>query len=156
MKDTIKKIQQEAHPHCILCGHNNRKGLKLNFQLFEDGIIETSIKCSKSLQGYKNIVHGGVLSALFDSAMINCLFAHGIKALTAELRIRFIQPVNIQQIIRLRANIEKSYGHFYMLKAELFQNNVKKARAIGRFIACSQTEFSCKGSAFATKKLKFN
>ncbi len=135
MKTKLKKIQREEHLYCLLCGENNRRGLKLDFRPTADGGVETSLKCSKTLQGYKNIIHGGVIAALLDSVMINCLFAHGIKTLTAELKIRFSFPVNTKDSLWLRAKIERSYAHFYLVKSELSQGGIVKAKASGKFIA---------------------
>ena len=134
-KNLFKKIQKEEHLHCLLCGQNNRRGLKLDFRPTADGGIETSFECSKTLQGYKDIIHGGVISALLDSVMTNCLFAHGIKAFTAELNTRFMTPVKTKGSVRLRANIEKSSGSYYILKASLTQGQTVKAKATGKFIA---------------------
>lgn len=136
VKNTAKDMQQKEHAYCVLCGQKNRRGLKLNFRLMGDGSVEASTRCSKRFQGYRNVVHGGVIAALLDSAMTNCLFAHNIKALTAELKVRFSSPVNTKNALRVRALIEKTYGHFYVLKAELFQNHAVKAKATGRFITC--------------------
>jgi acyl-coenzyme A thioesterase PaaI-like protein len=135
MKTNLKKIQQEEHLHCLLCGQNNKRGLKLDFRPTDDGGIETSFECSKTLQGYKDIIHGGVISALLDSVMTNCLFAHGIKAFTAELNTRFLTPVRTKGAVTLRANIEKSSGSYYILKASLTQGQTVKAKATGKFIA---------------------
>jgi len=135
MKTNLKKIQREEHLRCLLCGQNNTRGLKLDFQPSDDGGIETSFECSKTLQGYKDIIHGGVISALLDSVMTNCLFAHGIKAFTAELNTRFMTPVKTKGTVRLRANIEKSSGSYYILKASLTQGQTVKAKATGKFIA---------------------
>jgi acyl-coenzyme A thioesterase PaaI-like protein len=147
MKTNLKQIQQQEHLHCLLCGQNNRRGLKLDFQPTADGGVETSLECSKTLQGYKDIIHGGVISALLDSVMTNCLFAHGIKALTAELKIRFSSPVKAKGTIRLKALIEKSFAHFYMLKAELCQGGCIKAKATGKFIAHPQARSADKETA---------
>ena len=135
MKTNLKKIQREEHLHCLLCGQNNRRGLKLDFRPSGDGGIETSFECSKTLQGYKDIIHGGVIAALLDSVMTNCLFAHGIKAFTAELNTRFMTPVKTKGTVRLRAIIEKSSGSYYILKASLTQGQTVKAKATGKFIA---------------------
>ena len=147
MSTIHKKIKQEEHLHCLLCGQNNRRGLKLDFQPTADGGVETSLECSKTLQGYKDIIHGGVISALLDSVMTNCLFAHGIKALTAELKIRFSSPVKAKGTLRLKALIEKSFAHFYMLKAELCQGGSVKAKATGKFIAHPQAGLAGKETA---------
>jgi len=140
MTTILKKIRREEHPYCLLCGRNNPRGLKLDFQFMENGTMETSLRCSKGLEGYRGIVHGGVIAALLDSIMTNCLFANGVKALTAELKVRYLSSVNTKELIRLRAVIEKSYAHFFMLKAELFQNGTAKARATGKFFSFSQKQ----------------
>ena len=137
MNASYKKTRSEEHRYCLLCGPGNGRGLKLDFRPTKEGGVESSLKCSKTLQGYRNIVHGGVISALLDSAMTHCLFAHSIKALTAELKIRFSLPVNTKNTVQLRAWIEKSFGHYHMLKAELVQDRIVKAKATGKFIAFS-------------------
>jgi acyl-coenzyme A thioesterase PaaI-like protein len=141
MKINLKEIQQKEHLHCLLCGRNNKRGLKLDFWPTADGGVETSLECSKTLQGYNGIIHGGVISALLDSVMTNCLFAHGIKALTAELKVRFSLPVKAKGALRLKAHIERSSAHFYMLKAELCQGGNIKAKATGKFIAHLMARF---------------
>jgi len=130
-----KKIKQEEHSHCFLCGHSNKKGFKLDFDLVDDGSMEACFRCSDFLEGYNNVMHGGVVSALLDSVMTNCLFARGIKALTAELNVRFLAPVKTEGVVRLKASIEKSSGSYYVLRASLVQGQTLKAKATGKFIA---------------------
>jgi len=62
-------------------------------------------------------------------------FLPGIKAFTAELNTRFMTPVKTKGTVRLRANIEKSSGSYYILKASLTQGQTVKAKATGKFIA---------------------
>jgi hypothetical protein len=44
-------------------------------------------------------------------------------------------PVKTKGTVRLRANIEKSSGSYYILKASLTQGQTVKAKATGKFIA---------------------
>ena len=134
MSDMHKKIKREEHSHCFLCG-SNEQGFKLDFDLMEDGSIEECFQCSDFLEGYNKIMHGGVISALLDSVMTNCLFAHGIKALTAELNVRFLAPVKTEGVVRLNAAVEKSSGSYHIVSASLIQGQTLKAKATGKFIA---------------------
>ncbi|MDD5217165.1 MAG: PaaI family thioesterase [Candidatus Omnitrophica bacterium] len=134
MNTLLNQIQQEEHSNCILCGQNNEKGLKLDFMLQEDGGVEAYFRCTKDVEGYRNILHGGVVSALLDAAMTNCLFAHGIRALTADLKVRFLVPVDAEGIVQLRARIQRAWARFYILKSELFQNDVLKATGQSIFV----------------------
>jgi acyl-coenzyme A thioesterase PaaI-like protein len=42
------------------------------------------------------MVHGGVLAAIIDSSMAQCLMGHEVVAYTAELSIKYRKPVLIQ------------------------------------------------------------
>ncbi len=84
------------------------------------------------------MLHGGVISALLDGAMTNCLFANGIRALTAELKVRFLLPVNTTDPIRLQAVIQRSGSHLHLLEGKLSQNGILKAKALAKFIAFSK------------------
>jgi uncharacterized protein (TIGR00369 family) len=46
-------------------------------------------------QGYDGVVHGGILAALLDDAMANCLWLRGIAAVTAKMALRYRQPVRV-------------------------------------------------------------
>lgn len=52
-------------------------------------------------QGYDGVVHGGILAALVDDAMANCLWLRGIPVVTAKMALRYRQPVLVGT--RLRA-----------------------------------------------------
>jgi uncharacterized protein (TIGR00369 family) len=40
-------------------------------------------------------VHGGILAALLDDAMANCLWLRGIPVVTAKMALRYRQPVRV-------------------------------------------------------------
>jgi acyl-coenzyme A thioesterase PaaI-like protein len=46
-------------------------------------------------QGYDGIVHGGILAAVLDDAMANCLWLRGIPVVTAKMALRYRQPVRV-------------------------------------------------------------
>jgi len=133
LKKLKYNLQAAEHAGCVVCGLRNKDGLKLNFNLCQDGSVESRYNCPKTLNGYKDIVHGGIISMLLDGAMTNCLFAHGVKAFTAELKTRFLLPVSVKNAIRLKASIQRAFSRFYQLKAYLIQHEQIKAQATAIF-----------------------
>ena len=59
---------------CFVCGKNNPCGLKLNFVLDKDRILKTEFTFAKIHQGFKDIVHGGLIGLILDEVMVNLLW----------------------------------------------------------------------------------
>jgi uncharacterized protein (TIGR00369 family) len=85
-------------------------------------------------QGYDGYLHGGVIAALLDSAMTNCLFAHGRIALTGELNVRFLKPVVVNEPAIVSARVVESSPPLFCMEAELSQNGQSVAKATAKFI----------------------
>jgi acyl-coenzyme A thioesterase PaaI-like protein len=109
-------------------------GLGLEFVLQPDGSVESTFTGSAVFEGCSGLLHGGVTAALLDGAMTNCLFAHSVEALTAELTVRYRQPVTARGKMVVRAWLMESHGRLHLLRAELQQNGLVKASASGKFI----------------------
>ena len=99
-----------------------------------DGVVQAQFLCQKVFQGYPGQLHGGVVTALLDGAMTNCLFAHGIEAVSGELTVRFLRPVATDHIARVSAGLKKASHRLYILEAELTQKNLTVAKATGKFV----------------------
>jgi acyl-coenzyme A thioesterase PaaI-like protein len=118
----------------VVCNPANALGLRIEFILQPDNSVTGEFVASAVYEGYPGLVHGGVTAALLDGAMTNCLFAHGIEALTAELTVRYREPVEVHDPIALRAHQVHSHGQFHLLRAELRQSGRLKATACGKFM----------------------
>jgi acyl-coenzyme A thioesterase PaaI-like protein len=116
-----------------MCGYENPLSLRLCFKADERGIVHTVFKGNEGLQGYRGILHGGVISSLLDAAMTNCLFNQGIEALTGDLRVRFLKPVPCTVSLDIRAWVETSLPPLYQLRAELVYGETVMARAEATF-----------------------
>jgi len=86
------KQQLEDDHYCFICGKNNPSGLHLNFSLLNDK-VQAEFISQKNHQGYKNIAHGGIISALLDEAMVKAALLQGMPAVTAEITVRFKNPL---------------------------------------------------------------
>ncbi|MEW6003056.1 MAG: PaaI family thioesterase [Nitrospirota bacterium] len=110
------KTNLEDDNYCFICGEKNPFGLKLRFSLHE-GRATVEFTPEKPHQGYKDIVHGGIISALIDEAMVKALLLQGIPAITAEINVRFKNPLLIGEsvlvegtVIKINRRIAETYG----------------------------------------------
>jgi len=82
----------EDDRYCFVCGEKNPAGLHLRFFLHE-GKVFTEFIPLKIHQGYKDIVHGGLISTILDEAMVKTALMQGMSAVTAEITVRFRNPL---------------------------------------------------------------
>jgi uncharacterized protein (TIGR00369 family) len=87
----VKQRLEDDH-FCFICGKNNPSGLHLKFSLLNNK-VQTEFLSEKTHQGFKNIVHGGIISALLDEAMVKAALLQGMPAVTAEITVRFKNPL---------------------------------------------------------------
>ncbi|MBN2446448.1 MAG: PaaI family thioesterase [Phycisphaerae bacterium] len=127
-------VQPAMHANCIVCGQCNGRGLRLEFEAAPDGSVHAEFDCDAMFEGYAGKLHGGIISAILDGAMTNCLFEHGHPGVTAELTVRFRHPVQTAQKATVRAWIERCSPPLHVLRAELSQDDELKATAIGKFM----------------------
>jgi acyl-coenzyme A thioesterase PaaI-like protein len=130
----LHALQGKVHPFCLVCSGSNPSGLALKSEPEEDGSVRAIFHPHPALEGYQGILHGGMTASLLDGVMTNCLFANGIVAVTADLRIRYREPVLIGPEIRLRAWIEQSHSPLYLMAAELQQEGCIRATASAKFM----------------------
>ena len=107
---------RNGHSRCLLCGNLNPRSLNLSFQAAEDGGVRTRFKADTELQGYDDILHGGVIASLLDAAMTHCLFHHGVQAVTGDLHVRFVQRARSVDAgpIPGETSFEDTGGPFYL------------------------------------------
>jgi len=87
---------------CFVCGTANEHGLKLAFHS-EKGTTFSEFALQNHFQGYRNIIHGGVIAAILDEAMIHAAVAEGHSPVTAEITVRFKQPLSVGQMAIVEA-----------------------------------------------------
>jgi len=101
----MKNTLQDDH-YCFVCGEQNPSGLHLRFS-FQDGKVRTEFTPQKIHQGYKDIIHGGLISTLLDEAMVKAALMQGMPAVTAEITVRFRFPLMAGEKIIVEAMILK-------------------------------------------------
>lgn len=133
-REALDQTAPAAHPTCWMCNSSNPAGLHLAFRVCGENAVEADFAAGETLNGYPNVLHGGMVASLLDAAMTNCLFAHGQVAVTAELNVRYRHPVLIQCPLRVRARLDRSFHSLFHVRAELIQEGVVKAFATAKFM----------------------
>jgi len=133
-RNKLINMTSNAHANCVVCSSANENGLGLSFKTLPNGRVEAVFDCNRIYEGYHNVLHGGIISALLDGAMTNCMFSHGIHAVTAELNVKFHFPVACSQPVRITAWISRSTAKLYLMQAEILQNDRIMATANGKFV----------------------
>lgn len=136
-----------AHSHCLLCGAENEDGLGLGFQVLPDESVYAVFAPSERHEGYPETLHGGLIAALLDSAMTNCLFARGVIAVTARLNVRYLRPGRLGMPMEVLAMLVRSSRGVHYLDAEVRQNGGAVATASGTFTARTRQRSSAVGVA---------
>jgi uncharacterized protein (TIGR00369 family) len=79
---------------CFACGPLNQNGLQL--RILEHGRgVQTTIDPPQWVQGYQNIVHGGIIATILDELAVWAAFKRGYKSVTAELIMRMKNAMKI-------------------------------------------------------------
>lgn len=60
-----------------------------------DGGVCCTLEADPAWQGYSGTLHGGMICTLLDAAMTHCLFSLGLEGVTADLQVRFLNPVPV-------------------------------------------------------------
>jgi acyl-coenzyme A thioesterase PaaI-like protein len=86
------------------------------------------------MEGYVDVLHGGVICCLLDGAMTNCLFAMGRTCVTAKLNVRFRHPVRVCRPATVRARLERGNRPLYAMRACVMQDGQVMAEGTGKFM----------------------
>jgi len=108
----------KRYSQCFVCGDKNPVGLNVEFCQKNGKAIGEYI-VQDHFQGYKNILHGGILSALLDEVMIKSILAQDILTLTCEIKVRFKKPVKIGQRLFLEGKPTGDKGKILLAEGEI-------------------------------------
>ncbi len=92
---------------CIGCGADNELGLRLRFAV-QDGQIACDVLPAEHFQGFRGYLHGAAIAAIMDEVQARASWALGIATVTAELNVRYLQPVPMGTPLRATAQLIES------------------------------------------------
>ena len=103
-------LRLEDDHMCYVCGKDNPQGLHLNFEHPHKGKLKAEAVFSKHHQGFKNIVHGGMMAMVLDEMMVNLAWKEGIPAVTVEMRTRLKKASKVGEKIFLEGSLDDQKG----------------------------------------------
>jgi acyl-coenzyme A thioesterase PaaI-like protein len=133
---------------CFGCGSRNPIGLKLVFE--QDGeLTRTTFTGAPEHQGWKGVVHGGLLATLLDEAMGQWLWARNFVTMTAEMTTRYsaATPVGMKLIVEAERTAEK--GRLIQMEARIkLPDGTVSARAAAKFLKVKPEDMQKGASSF--------
>jgi len=127
----MSDLKLEDDGLCFACGVRNPIGLKLTFQTLPGERLRTEWTPRPEHQGFQDIVHGGLVSTVLDEVMIRLLYALGIRAVTAELKTRFLKPLRAGRTYRFESRLVEDKGRLVTVEAEGFDAETEEKVATG-------------------------
>ena len=134
--------EKEYLPHssgCFLCGDENSCGVRARF-FVEGGEVCSRITLPRHVNGYKNVAHGGIVSALLDETMGWAATVFGKKHplyVTGELTVKFLSRVPVGEEIEVRSWLVDDAGRLSYCEGEIRCGRTVCARAKGKFVPMS-------------------
>lgn len=121
--------------NCYVCGEDNPAGLKVRFDINESGRTAVGrFLPRKEHEGYENIVHGGVIAAVLDEAMVKLAWHCGIPAVSAEITVKFKAPAAPGDDLRVFSRIKNAAGRLIEAEATVSRGPVVVAEATGKLL----------------------
>ena len=114
----MSEIVLDDDAYCFCCGPENPIGLKLTFEETSEGRMRTLWTPRKEHQGFKDIVHGGLVATVLDEVMVRLLYLRGIHAVTAGMETKLIRPMRWGSAYRFEGWIVADRGRALITEAE--------------------------------------
>ena len=125
----------EDNDMCFACGKENANGLHLDFSFCEqEKRIETTFVPSDTYQGWKGVLHGGIIATLMDESMAKLAQRLGYRPLTVSLDIRFKNVAKTSDPLHVSAEIAKH-------TKKLLYASARATRGDGSVVAEAQARF---------------
>ncbi len=106
--------------HCFVCGPENPRGLGASFHVNrENGTAACTLTIPRDFQGWRNVIHGGIIASLLDEAAIYACKAFGEHFVTAEFTVRYKHPVPAGEMVTIKAEVTERRRKLYRVRSHL-------------------------------------
>ncbi|MBE0664114.1 MAG: PaaI family thioesterase [Bacteroidales bacterium] len=123
-KTILNPFSKSENYNCFGCSPRNPIGLQLVFQ--EDGDwITAEWTPNRDHEGWFNVVHGGIQTALLDELGSWVVFVKmGTAGVTSKLEIKFLKPVHVDHgKIKIKGRIIETRRNIVIIEALLYNGN---------------------------------
>jgi len=121
------------YENCLVCGDKNEIGMNLPFD-YDGEVAATEYTAEARFEGYKEVLHGGILTALLDEVMAKAIFGKKILVATVEIKVKFKNPVKTGQKIKLEGKYTGERGSLIFASSRaILPDGSLAAEAEGKF-----------------------
>ena len=116
----IIRLQPNPENRCFGCGGANDSGMKLTFE--QDNAqrrISGRFVLGPRYQGGGGMAHGGIIAVLLDEAMGKVCRFRDARAVTAQLAVDYLKPIDVEQEIVVEAFEEQQSGRNLFMVGEI-------------------------------------
>ena len=139
MSDTITLAPNPANK-CFGCGGDNAGGMKLTFE--QDNVTRRIVGrfvLGERYQGGGGFGHGGIIATLLDEAMGKVCRFRAVRAVTAELTVEYLKPINVQNEIIVEGRETEMKGRNIFMTGEIRDTaGLVLAKGRARFVVIGQ------------------
>ena len=118
------------YPNCFVCGKDNPIGLKIEFEM-KEGKATGEYTSVRHFEGYKDVLHGGIISALLDEVMAYAVFSQGLVAVTTHMEVKFRKAAKIGEKLLLEGSIVNDRGKLILVEGRV-SNQKREIIATGK------------------------
>jgi uncharacterized protein (TIGR00369 family) len=138
----IVKLAPNPANRCFGCGGANDAGMKLTFEQ-DNGKrrIVGRFVLGERYQGGGGMAHGGIIATLLDEVMGKVCRFREVRAVTAELNVEYLKPVNVENEITVEGweTEQKGRNLFHVGEIRNAAGDVL-ARGKGRFVIIGEAK----------------
>jgi uncharacterized protein (TIGR00369 family) len=138
----VVKLAPNPTNRCFGCGGANDAGMKLAFeQDNERRRIVGKFVLGERYQGGGGMAHGGIIATLLDEVMGKVCRFREVRAVTAELNVEYLKPVNVENEIVVEGweTEQKGRNLFHVGEIRNVSGDVL-ARGKGRFVIIGEAK----------------
>jgi uncharacterized protein (TIGR00369 family) len=120
---------------CYVCGKDNPSGLNVQFSFDHTaGTITGRFTPRREHEGWEGIVHGGIIAALMDEAMVKLAAHLGKPAVSAEITVKFKARVASGEELVVTGKIVKESRRLIEAEATVEKGLIVVAEAKGKLL----------------------
>lgn len=136
MKREVRSAQNVSRM-CLVCGVENRLGLRGRFLVVESGELVGVFRPREEHQSYPGRLHGGIVSAILDETIgraVNVSDTH-TWGVTVEFTVRFRRPVPLHREVKAVGRITRDSSRMFEGTGEIvLEDGTIAAEARGKYM----------------------
>lgn len=93
--------------HCFACGKENPAGLRMEVTFTPEETARCEITLDRRYQGWKEVIHGGIVTTLLDEVMAYAVLEFVGQGVTTGIEVRYAKPVRVGQRVIAEGRVDE-------------------------------------------------